>query len=85
MATKKTPVERIRKRLAELSDAVPQDLRLASLKENRLEGYSYLFRVLTSPIEAANQFFASLKPILKTAGHFEQQEILISRIECRLT
>ena len=40
--------------------------------------------VLTNPIEAANRFFAGLKPILKTAGHIEQQEILISRIECRL-
>jgi len=40
--------------------------------------------VLTNPIEAANQFFAALKPILKTAGHIEQQEILISCIECRL-
>src|SRR5258707_9631295 len=40
--------------------------------------------VLANPIEAANRFFAGLKPILKTAGHIEQQEILISRIECRL-
>ncbi len=40
--------------------------------------------VLANPIEAANQFFAGVKPILKTAGHIEQQEILISRIECRL-
>src|SRR6266545_5400818 len=40
--------------------------------------------VLANPIEAANGFFAGLKPILKTAGHIEQQEILISRIECRL-
>ena len=40
--------------------------------------------VLTNPIDAANRFFAGLKPILKTAGHIEQQEILISRIECRL-
>ena len=40
--------------------------------------------VLANPIEAANRFFASLKPILKTAGHIEQQEILIARIECRL-
>jgi hypothetical protein len=36
------------------------------------------------PIEPANRFFAALKPILKTAGHIEQREILISRIECRL-
>jgi hypothetical protein len=40
--------------------------------------------VLANPIEPANRFFAGLKPILKTAGHIEQQEILIARIECRL-
>jgi hypothetical protein len=40
--------------------------------------------VLANPIEAANRFFAGLKPILKTAGHIEQQEIMISRLECRL-
>ena len=40
--------------------------------------------VLANPIEASNQFFVGLKQILKTAGHIEQQEILISRIECRL-
>jgi hypothetical protein len=40
--------------------------------------------VLANPIEAANRFFGGLKPILKTAGHIEQQEILISRIDCRL-
>jgi hypothetical protein len=40
--------------------------------------------VLANPIEAANRFFAGIKPILKTAGQIEQQEILISRIECRL-
>jgi hypothetical protein len=40
--------------------------------------------VFANPIEAANRFFAGLKPILKTAAHIEQQEILISRIECRL-
>jgi hypothetical protein len=40
--------------------------------------------VLANPIEAANRFFVGLKPILKTAGNIEQQEILISRIECRL-
>jgi hypothetical protein len=40
--------------------------------------------VLANPIEASNRFFSGLKPILKTAGHIEQQEILISRIECRL-
>src|SRR6267154_5490868 len=149
MATKKTPVDKFRARLDGLSDAIPEDLRLPSLAENRLEGYAYLFRlvlpllnakgkrvftdpildelfqvlddrfggcmvassssapplwglwhppqeiqavkdylttteVLANPIVAANGFFAGLKPILKTAGHIEQQEILISRIECRL-
>jgi hypothetical protein len=149
MATRKTPADKLRERLAELSQAVPQDLRLSSLEDNRLEGYAYLFRVvlpllnadgkrvftnplldelflvlnerfggcmvtssssapplwglwyppqasqaekdyltsaevLANPIEAANRFFTGLKPILKTAGHIEQQEILISRIECRL-
>ncbi len=149
MAAKRTPAARLRKRLENLSNAIPEELRLASLAENRLKGYAYLFRivlplldaqgnrgftnpildelfyvlddrfggcmvvssssapplwglwhppqvnqaekdylttaeVLASPIEAANRFFARLKPILKTAGHIEQQEILISRIECRL-
>jgi hypothetical protein len=149
MATRKTPADRFRGRLDSLSDAIPDDLVLPSLKENRLEGYAYLFRlvlpllnakgqrvftdpildelfrvldnrfggcmvassssapplwglwhppqesqaekdylttaeVLANPIEASNRFFAGLKPILKTAGHIEQQEILISRIECRL-
>ena len=149
MATRKTPVDRFRERLAGLSAAIPEDLRLPSLAENRLEGYAFLFRivlpllnakgqriytdpllnelfrilddrfggctvassssaqplwglwhppqeseaekdyltaaeVLANPIEAANRFFAGLKSILKTAGHIEQQEILISRIECRL-
>ena len=149
MATKKTPADRFREQLDGMSDTIPEDLRLPSLEENRLEGYAYLFRlvlpllnakgkrvftdpildelfqvlddrfggcmvassssapplwglwhppqesraekdylttaeVLANPIEAANRFFAGLKPILKTAGHIEQQEILIARIECRL-
>jgi hypothetical protein len=149
MATKKTPVDKFRERLDGLSGSIPEDLRLPSLADNRLEGYAYLFRVvlpllnakgnrvftdpildelfrvlddrfggcmvassssapplwglwhppqesraekdylttaevLANSIEASNRFFAGLKPILKTAGHIEQQEILISRIECRL-
>ena len=149
MAKKKTPADRFRQRLNVLSDAIPENLGLPSLEENRLEGYAYLYRlvlplldaqgkrvftdpilnelfqvlddrfggcmvassssapplwglwhppqesqaekdylttveVLATPIDAANRFFAGLKPILKTAGHIEQQEILISRIECRL-
>jgi hypothetical protein len=146
---RKTPAEKVRERLDSLSNAIPDDLRLPSLEDNRLEGYAYLFRlvlpllnakgkrvftdpileelfqvlddrfggcmvassssapplwglwhppqenqaekdylttaeVLTNPIEAANRFFVGLKPILKSAGHIEQQEILISRLECRL-
>ncbi len=149
MATRKTLADRFRKRLAGLSDSIPEELRLPSLEVDRLEGYAYLFRlvlpllnaegkrvltdtilnelfevldnrfggcmvassssapplwglwhppqvnqsekdylttaeVLTNPIEAANRFFEGLKPILKTAGHIEQQEILMMRIECRL-
>jgi hypothetical protein len=149
MAAKKTSADRFRERLGGLSAAIPEDLRIPSLDENRLEGYAYLFRivlpllnakgkrvftepildelfevldsrfggcmvassssapplwglwhppqesqaekdylttaeVLANPIEAANRFFMRLKTILKTAGHIEQQEILISRIECRL-
>ena len=149
MATKKTPVNNFRERLAALSDAIPEDLRLPSLQENRLEGYAYLFRavlplfnakgkrifsdpilddlfrvldnrfggcmvassgsappiwglwhplpegqaekdylttaeVLANPSDATNRFFAGLKPIVKTAGHIEQQEILVLRIECQL-
>jgi len=149
MPRKKTPAERFRERLADLSDAITDDLRLPSLADNRLEGYAYLFRVvlpllnaqgqpvftdpiidelvrvlddrfggcmiaasssapplwglwhpapeseaekdylttaevLANPIEAANRFFAGLKPILKTAGQIEQQEILILRLDCRL-
>ena len=149
MATKKSLADKFRERLDGLSAAIPEDLRLPSLEENRLEGYAYLFRlvlpllnakgkrvftdaildelfqvlddrfggcmvassssapplwglwhppqdsqaekdylttaeVLANPIEAANRFFVRLKPILKNAGHIEQQEILIARIECRL-
>lgn len=149
MPTRKTPADRLRARLRDLSDAIPETLRLPSLGINRLEGYAYLFRivlplfdalgqrvftdellgelfqvlddrfggcmvassssapplwglwhppqqaqaekdylttaeVLANPIEATNRFFAGLKPILKTAGHIEQQEIMIARVECRL-
>src|SRR5262249_6651875 len=149
MATKKSLADKFRERLDGLSAAIPEDLRLPSLEESRLEGYAYLFRVvlpllnargkrvftdpildelflvlddrfggcmvassssapplwglwhppqesqaekdyltiadvLANPIEAANRFFTGLKLILKTAGHIEQQEILIARLECRL-
>jgi hypothetical protein len=46
--------------------------------------YLTVVEVLANPIEPANRFFAGLKVILKTAAHIEQQEILISRMECRL-
>ena len=46
MATKKTPAEKLRERLEALSDTIPEDLRLASLEQNRLEGYAYLFRLV---------------------------------------
>ncbi len=46
--------------------------------------YLTTVEVLANPVEASNRFFAGQRPILKTAGHIEQQEILISRIECRL-
>src|ERR1700736_4700175 len=62
MATKKTPADRVRERFDGLSDAIPEDVRLPSLEENRLGGYAYLFclvlpllnakgkRVITDPI-----------------------------------
>jgi hypothetical protein len=54
-------------------------------QENQVEkDYLTIAEVLTNPIDGANRFFAGLKPILKTAGHIEQQEILIARLECRL-
>ena len=149
MARKKSPADKFREGLDRLSETIPENLRLPSLEQNRLEGYAYLFRivlpllnaqgkdvftdpildelfqvlddrfggcmvassssapplwglwhppqesqaekdylttveVLANPIEATNRFFTGLKPILKTAGHIEQQEILILRIECRL-
>jgi len=46
--------------------------------------YLTTVEVLANPIEATNRFFVGLKPILKTAGRIQQQEILILRIECRL-
>jgi hypothetical protein len=143
------PAESFRVQLGALSRSVPDDLRLSSLQESRLEGFAYHFRivlpllsaqgkrvftdqilrelfnvlderfggcmvassssapplwglwhppqeaeaekdylttveVLANPIEPTNRFFAGLKPLLKTAGHIEQQEILISRTDCWL-
>src|SRR6266699_3826343 len=54
MPTKKTPADRFRERLDYLSNAIPEDLRLPSLEENRLEGYAYLFRLV--------------RPLLNTKG-----------------
>jgi hypothetical protein len=50
MAKKKTPADKFRTRLDGLSDAIPEDLRLPSLQENRLEGY--LFRLVLPPLNA---------------------------------
>jgi hypothetical protein len=151
VAKKQSKLERFRAELAALDRAISHDLRLPSLRENRLEGFAALFvlvipllnsegqtvftdelldelfltldhrfggclvpsarshppywglwhpagstaaegekdyvttiQVFTNPIEATNQFFARLKQLLKTAGNIEQEEILISRIDCRL-
>jgi hypothetical protein len=46
--------------------------------------YVTTIQVFANPIEAANEFFKRLKQILKTAGNIEQQEILISRMDCWL-
>lgn len=69
MARKKTPADNFRGRLAGLSDAIPDDLRLPSLQENRLEGYAYLFRLVL--------------PLLNAKGKHVFTDS-ISRIECRL-
>jgi hypothetical protein len=46
--------------------------------------YVTTIQIFANPIEPTNQFFMRLKQILKTAGHIEQQEILVSRIDCWL-
>lgn len=46
--------------------------------------YVTTIQILANPIEPTNRFFSRLKQILKTAGNIEQQEILISRIDCWL-
>ena len=63
MATKKTPIDRFRERLDGLSDAIPEDLRLPSLEQNRLEGYAYLFR-LVLPLFNAQGKRVYTEPIL---------------------
>jgi hypothetical protein len=55
MATRKTPAEKLRERLGGLSQSVPEDLRLPSLAEHRLEGYAYLFRVVLPLLNATGQ------------------------------
>jgi hypothetical protein len=52
MATRKTLADRFRERLDGLSDAIPEDLRLSSLEDNRLEGYAYLFRLVLPLLDA---------------------------------
>lgn len=52
MATKKTPVDRFRERLDGLSRSIPEDVRLPSLAENRLEGYASLFRLVLPLLNA---------------------------------
>jgi hypothetical protein len=150
VAKKRSKLEHFRAELAALQRSVSEDLRLPSLRENRLEGFAFLFvmvlpllnsqgqpvftelllqelflvldnrfggclvpsatshppywglwnpagsgaqaekdyvttiQIFANPIEPTNRFFTQLKQILKTAGHIEQQEILISRIDCRL-
>src|SRR5207248_4044182 len=52
MATRKAPADKFRDRLDGLSHAIPEDLRLPSLEENRLEGYAYLFRLVLPLLNA---------------------------------
>src|SRR6266446_9810223 len=52
MAIKKTPADKFREQLDSLSDTIPEDLRLPSLAENRLEGYAYLFRLVLPLLNA---------------------------------
>jgi hypothetical protein len=46
--------------------------------------YVTAIQIFANPIEPTNQYFTRLKQILKTAGNIDQEEILISRIDCRL-
>jgi hypothetical protein len=46
--------------------------------------YATTIQIFANPIEPTNTFFTRLKQLLKTAGSIEQQEILISRIDCWL-
>jgi hypothetical protein len=46
--------------------------------------YVTTIQIFANPIEPTNRFFSGLKHILKSAGDVEQQEILISRVDCWL-
>jgi len=46
--------------------------------------YVTTIQIFANPIEPTNRFFVRLKQILKTAGAIQQQEILISRLDCWL-
>ena len=46
--------------------------------------YVTTIQIFANPIEPTNQFFIRLKQLLKTAGTIEQQEILVSRMDCWL-
>ena len=52
MATRKSLADKFHERLAGLSAAIPEDLGLPSLEENRLEGYAYLFRLVLPLLNA---------------------------------
>ena len=151
MTKRQSKLEKFRMDLAALRRSISEDLRLPSLRENRLESFASLFtmvlplldseglpvftdpllqelflildnrfggclvpsasshppywglwhptgskaveaekdyvttiQIFANPIEPTNTFFTRLKQILKTAGSIEQQEILISRIDCWL-
>lgn len=151
MAKKRSKLEQFQADLAALQRSISEDLRLPSMKENRLEGFASLFvvilplltsegqavftgplleelflaldtrfggclvpsasshppywglwhptgsvaaeaekdyvttvQIFANPIEPTSRFFTRLKQILKTAGHIDQEEILISRMDCWL-
>jgi hypothetical protein len=151
VAKKRSKLEQFQADLEALQQSISEDLRLPSLKENRLEGFAFLFvvilpllnsqghaiysdpllkelffaldirfggclvpsasshppywglwhptgsdaaeaekdyvttvQIFANPIEPTTRFFTRLKQILKTAGHIDQEEILISRMDCWL-
>jgi hypothetical protein len=46
--------------------------------------YVTTIQIFANPIEPTNRFFTRLKQILKYAGNIEQQEMLVSRMDCWL-